>query len=191
MEGKKNSIFPNFIFSKNENENENTPENNLPVQNIRDRKRKTSQNSRAPLTSYILLRYPQTQTITTRWKCERQKRRQPKTTKEKSSLTHSHTLQKKKMAAESVRVSASSACNFSFNGSQRRLTVPLSPARFLGLRPRRQSSSSSSSSYLGTVRLNSISSKPSTSLSRRNFSVFAMATEGLSLSLSLSLSLIV
>ena len=186
MEGKKNSIFPNFIFSKNENENENTPENNLPVQNIRDRKRKTSQNSRAPLTSYILLRYPQTQTITTRWKCERQKRRQPKTTKEKSSLTHSHTVQKKKMAAESVRVSASSACNFSFNGSQRRPTVPLSPARFLGLRPRRQSSSSSSS-YLGTVRLNSISSKPSTSQSRRNFSVFAMATEGLSLSLSHSL----
>ena len=94
MEGKKNSIFPNFIFSKNENEN--TPENNLPVQNDRDRKRKTSENSRAPLTSYILLRYPQTQTITTRWKCERQKRREPKTTKEKSSLTHSHTVQKKK-----------------------------------------------------------------------------------------------
>ena len=88
MEGKKNSIFPNFIFSKNENENENTPENNLPVQNIRDRKRKTSQNSRAPLTSYILLRYPQTQTITTRWKCERQKRKSPKQQKRKAlSLT--------------------------------------------------------------------------------------------------------
>jgi hypothetical protein len=94
------------------------------------------------------------------------------------------------MAAESVRVSASSACNFSFNASQRRPKIPLSPARLLGIRPRRQSSSSSSE-FFGTARLSSIFSKPSTSQSRRNFSVFAAVTDGLTLSLSLSLVVVV
>ncbi|GLT69676.1 hypothetical protein SLA2020_418100 [Shorea laevis] len=90
------------------------------------------------------------------------------------------------MAAETVRVSASSLYNFSINGSQRRPAIPLSPARFLGLRPRRPPSSSSSSSFnssssssefFGSVRFSSVSSKRSTSQSRGNFSVFAMASE--------------
>jgi hypothetical protein len=95
------------------------------------------------------------------------------------------------MAAETVRVSASSLCNFSINGSQRRPAIPLSPARFLGLRPRRplSSSSSSSSEFLGSVRLNSVSSKRSTSQSRGKFSVFAMASDGPSLPLLVLVSI--
>ena len=94
------------------------------------------------------------------------------------------------MAAETVRVSASSLCNFSINGSQRRPAIPLSPARFLGLRPRRPlSSSSSSSEFLGSVRLNSVSSKRSTSQSRGKFSVFAMASDGPSLPLLVLVSI--
>ncbi|KAG2677550.1 hypothetical protein I3843_12G104700 [Carya illinoinensis] len=85
------------------------------------------------------------------------------------------------MATESVRVSASSVCNFSVNGSQRRAAIPLSPARFLGLRPRRPlssfTSSSSSSQFINAVRFISTSSKPSTLRSRRDFSVFAMAAD--------------
>lgn len=92
------------------------------------------------------------------------------------------------MAAETVRVSASSVCNFSINGSQRRPAIPLSPARFLGLRPRRPHSSSSSE-FLGSGRLSSVSSKRSTSQSRGKFSVFAMASDGLSLPLLVLVSI--
>ncbi|KAL6182000.1 hypothetical protein ACLB2K_043423 [Fragaria x ananassa] len=80
------------------------------------------------------------------------------------------------MAAESVRAVQS----FSFNGSQTRPTIPLSPPRFLGLRPPRSSSSSLTSSslshFFGNLRLASNSSKTST-LRRRNLSVLAMAAD--------------
>ncbi|XP_004298671.1 PREDICTED: elongation factor G-2, chloroplastic [Fragaria vesca subsp. vesca] len=80
------------------------------------------------------------------------------------------------MAAESVRAVQS----FSFNGSQTRPTIPLSPPRFLGLRPPRSSSSSLTSSslshFFGNLRLASNSSKTST-LGRRNLSVLAMAAD--------------
>ena len=82
------------------------------------------------------------------------------------------------MAAESVRAVQS----FSFNGSQTRPTIPLSPPRFLGLRPPRSSSSSLTSSslshFFGNLRLASNSSKTST-LRRRNLSVLAMAADGM------------
>ncbi|KAL6177120.1 hypothetical protein ACLB2K_048646 [Fragaria x ananassa] len=80
------------------------------------------------------------------------------------------------MAAESVRAVQS----FSFNGSQTRPTIPLSPPRFMGLRPPRSSSSSLTSSslshFFGKLRLTSNSSKAST-LRRRNLSVLAMAAD--------------
>ncbi|KAL6174529.1 hypothetical protein ACLB2K_051175 [Fragaria x ananassa] len=80
------------------------------------------------------------------------------------------------MAAESVRAVQS----FSFNGSQTRPIMPLSPPRFLGLRPPHSSSSSLSSSslshFFGNLRLTSNSSKTSI-LRRRNLSVLAMAAD--------------
>lgn len=82
------------------------------------------------------------------------------------------------MATESVRV-----YSFSFNGSQTRPAIPLSPARFLGLRPRPSSSltSSSLSHFFGNVRLSSSNSSKLSILrqqSRRNLSVVAMAADG-------------
>lgn len=83
------------------------------------------------------------------------------------------------MATESVRV-----YSFSFNGSQTRQAIPLSPARFLGLRPRPSSSltSSSLSHFFGNVRLSSSNSSKLSILrqqSRRNLSVVAMAADGI------------
>ncbi|PQQ19898.1 elongation factor G-2 chloroplastic [Prunus yedoensis var. nudiflora] len=81
------------------------------------------------------------------------------------------------MGTESVRV-----YSFSFNGSQTRPAIPLSPARFLGLRPRPSSSltSSSLSHFFGNVRLSSSNSSKLSVLrqqSRRNLSVVAMAAD--------------
>ncbi|XP_027334711.1 elongation factor G-2, chloroplastic-like [Abrus precatorius] len=81
------------------------------------------------------------------------------------------------MAAESLRVTTSSLCYL--NGSQRRPT-PLSPVRFMGLRPRpsHSLSSSSLSQFFGTSRIN-YSSSTSRQLAprRRSFSVFAMSAD--------------
>ncbi|XP_057977498.1 elongation factor G-2, chloroplastic [Malania oleifera] len=83
------------------------------------------------------------------------------------------------MATESLGISScGSSLLCSFNGSRGSLVL-LSPSRFLfsGLR-RRPVSSSSSSSFFGSVRLSATPSKLSVSQNqRRNFCVFAMATE--------------
>lgn len=91
------------------------------------------------------------------------------------------------MAAETVRLTGSSLYSLcSFNGSPRGANSSSRPIRFLGLPPRASFSPSSISSslshFLGSMRFGSQSSKVYTSRQqqqRRNFSVFAMAADGL------------
>lgn len=96
------------------------------------------------------------------------------------------------MAADSVRLTAgsssSSLCNFSLNRSHRRHAVPHSPVCFMDIRSRNSSYTSSSlSQFFRNVRLSSNSAKLPTlrQRSQKNFSVFAMAADGISLFLNM------